>query len=862
MSDLESVLADVSYLMAMEKSKTAASKAPKKHMIPDSSVRSVIDAYLKKMKRTDFDIIFNERIGYKLFSKFCANQEGPERQLLDFYEAILAFEQINADDERLSEARRRFVHTRAEVVQNSLNDGLKKKSVSRQLFSAYLCDLRNMLKESFYEPFLKSQHFTRYCQWIDVQLNTTLSMSDFSVHRIIGRGGFGEVYGCRKLNSGKMYAMKCLDKKRIKMKYAMKCLDKKRIKMKSGESMAINELNILSRVSSGDASPFIVCMTYAFQTPEKLCFILDLMNGGDLNYHLSQHGTFTEDEVQFYAAEVILGLEHMHERNIVYRDLKPANILLDERGHVRISDLGLACDVSEKWPTAAVGTYGYMAPEVMQKSVSYAFSADWYSLGCTIYKLLVGNCPFRQHGQRGRVNDGKASSQQTLHIPDKFSEATKSFLTQLLQSQVETRLGCCGSGARELKSHPFLAHMDWELVKRQQLEPPVIPPQDEVNAADALEIGAFDEEDVQGIKLTKEDQAVYDSFDVVIADRWQHEMVTTIFDAVNEEFDQIEHKRRQKLQQKLKQLSQSIGGISASPVHESEVDPADAGSSHFVSKYLSGTTNFGSQQNHQEAWERLQSSSNPQKTRPDNLATKQTSIDEDVIPSWPADLLLEWWIAPETYGCGPSDCLIESELLRLGGPFLHTWQKKHVRLFPNRLEIYHKTQQGIPLKGAESVSMLDIGSIYPSLQKVNKYENVVIIVLKDQSKIFFTSTDQIIIETWLCELLQAFQNSSQVLSTVSRKVYWIYGIDEPKLYARAAPSSKNETNANRATVSTAMDLNAKRKTFQRMHSFQTVLGQKHNSPPVARADPISSIGRRAVMKTINRTTLTQSQDIE
>ncbi|BHF65907.1 Beta-adrenergic receptor kinase 2 [Sparganum proliferum] len=774
--------------------------------------------------------------------------EGPEKQLLDFYEAILAFEQINTDDDRLSEARRRFVHTRAEVVQNSLNDGLKKKSVSRQLFSTYLCDLRSMLKESFYEPFLKSQHFTRYCQWIDVQLNTTLSMSDFSVHRIIGRGGFGEVYGCRKLNSGKMYAMKCLDKKRIKMK--------------SGESMAINELNILSRVSSGDASPFIVCMTYAFQTPEKLCFILDLMNGGDLNYHLSQHGTFTEDEVQFYAAEVILGLEHMHERNIVYRDLKPANILLDERGHVRISDLGLACDVSEKWPTAAVGTYGYMAPEVMQKSVSYAFSADWYSLGCTIYKLLVGNCPFRQHGQRGRGNDGKSSSQQTLHIPDKFSEATKSFLTQLLQSQVETRLGCCGSGARELKSHPFLAHLDWELVKRQQLEPPVIPPQDEVNAADALEIGAFDEEDVQGIKLTKEDQAVYDSFDVVIADRWQHEMVTTIFDAVNEEFDQIEHKRRQKLQQKLKQLSQSIGGLSASPVHESEVDPADAGSSHFVSKYLSGTTNVGSQPNHQEAWERLQSSSNLQKTRPDNLATKQTSIDEDVIPSWPADLLLEWWIAPETYGCGPSDCLIESELLRLGGPFLHTWQKKHVRLFPNRLEIYHKTQQGIPLKGAESVSMLDIGSIYPSLQKVNKYENVVIIVLKDQSKIFFTSTDQIIIETWLCELLQAFQNSSQVLSTVSRKVYWIYGIDEPKLYARAAPSSTNETNANRATVSTAMDLNAKRKTFQRMHSFQTVLGQKHNSPPVPRADPTSSIGRRAIMKTINRTTVSQSQDME
>lgn len=71
-----------------------------------------------------------------------------------------------------------------------------------------------------------------------------------------------------------------------------------------------------------EGSPFIVCMTYAFQTPEKLCFILDLMNGGDLHYHLSQHGVFSEKEVRFYAAEVMLGLEHMHNRFVVYRDLK------------------------------------------------------------------------------------------------------------------------------------------------------------------------------------------------------------------------------------------------------------------------------------------------------------------------------------------------------------------------------------------------------------------------------------------------------------------------------------------------------------------------------------------------------------
>lgn len=92
-----------------------------------------------------------------------------------------------------------------------------------------------------------------------------------------------------------------------------------------------------------------------------------------------------------------MGLEHMHKRYIVYRDLKPANILLDENGHVRISDLGLACDFSKKKPHASVGTHGYMAPEVLSKGTPYDSSADWFSFGCMLYKLLKGHSPFRQH---------------------------------------------------------------------------------------------------------------------------------------------------------------------------------------------------------------------------------------------------------------------------------------------------------------------------------------------------------------------------------------------------------------------------------------------------------------------------------
>lgn len=87
----------------------------------------------------------------------------------------------------------------------------------------------------------------------------------------------------------------------------------------------------------------------------------------------------------------------MHKRCIVYRDLKPANILLDENGHIRISDLGLACDYSRKKPHASVGTHGYMSPEVLSKGTSYDSCADWFSFGCMLYKLLKGHSPFRQH---------------------------------------------------------------------------------------------------------------------------------------------------------------------------------------------------------------------------------------------------------------------------------------------------------------------------------------------------------------------------------------------------------------------------------------------------------------------------------
>ncbi|KAG7277799.1 hypothetical protein CRUP_026100 [Coryphaenoides rupestris] len=446
--------------------------------------------------------------GFLLFKDFCLNEIDEAVPQLKFYEEIKDYEKLDSEEDRLCRSRQIYdgyimkellscSHPFSKKAVDHVQANLAKKQVPPTLFQPYIVEICDSLRGKIFLKFIESDKFTRFCQWKNVELNIHLTMNDFSVHRIIGRGGFGEVYGCRKADTGKMYAMKCLDKKRIKMK--------------QGETLALNERIMLSLVSTGDC-PFIVCMTYAFHTPDKLCFILDLMNGGDLHYHLSQHGVFSEKEMRFYAAEIILGLEHMHNRFVVYRDLKPANILLDEHGHVRISDLGLACDFSKKKPHASVGTHGYMAPEVLQKGTAYDSSADWFSLGCMLFKLLRGK---RNTSEAERLTT--ATQRRNVELPDSFTVELKGLLEGLLQRDVAKRLGCLGQGAHEVKDHLFFKGIDWQQVYLQ--------------------------------KLLDSDQELYKNFPLVISERWQQEVAETVYEAVNSDTDKNEARKRAKNKQ-------------------------------------------------------------------------------------------------------------------------------------------------------------------------------------------------------------------------------------------------------------------------------------------------------------------------
>jgi beta-adrenergic-receptor kinase len=142
-----------------------------------------------------------------------------------------------------------------------------------------------------------------------------------------------------------------------------------------------------------------------------------------------------------------------------------------------------------------------MAPEVLARNVQYDSSADWFSYGCSIFKLLKGHSPFRQNKQKDRHEVDKLTMTMLIDMPDSISLEMRSLLEGLLARDVDKRLGCMGRGVDEVKEHPYFRDVDWKQVYLLKYPPPLVPPRGEVNAADAFDIGNFDEDDTKGIKV-------------------------------------------------------------------------------------------------------------------------------------------------------------------------------------------------------------------------------------------------------------------------------------------------------------------------------------------------------------------------
>uniref|UniRef100_A0A8C5CML2 G protein-coupled receptor kinase n=1 Tax=Gadus morhua TaxID=8049 RepID=A0A8C5CML2_GADMO len=320
-----------------------------------------------------------------------------------------------------------------------------------------------------------------------------------------------QVCACQVRATGKMYACKKLEKKRIKKR--------------KGESMALNEKQILEKVNSR----FVVSLAYSYETKDALCLVLTIMNGGDLKFHIYNMGTpgFEKDRVQFYAAQICCGLDHLHRESIVYRDLKPENILLDDNGHIRISDLGLAIKVPEgEMIRGRVGTVGYMAPEVINNE-KYGMSPDWWGLGCLVYEMTAGRSPFRARKERVKREEVERRVQEEEEeYSDKFTEDTKAICRMLLTKDPKQRLGCQADGSAGTKANPFFKNTNFKRLEAGILDPSFVPDPRAVYCKDVLDIEQFST--VKGVNLDRTDNDFYSKFATgSVSIPWQHEMIET-----------------------------------------------------------------------------------------------------------------------------------------------------------------------------------------------------------------------------------------------------------------------------------------------------------------------------------------------
>lgn len=296
-----------------------------------------------------------------------------------------------------------------------------------------------------------------------------VTVSDFDLIKVIGKGVIGKVFLVRKVDTRVVYAMKVIRKSNV-------------VRQDLQENIKTERL-ILEEIDH----PFIARLCFSFQTKDKLYLVTDYCSGGELFHHMTDNG-FTYELSRFYAAELVLALEHLHRVKVAYRDLKPENILLEESGHLRITDFGLSKlnVVSDRGAQTIAGTREYLAPEVYSMS-KYGFAVDWWSLGVLIFEMITGVHPFLDDNKEVMVRKITTPGVMQEIMPPNMPSEAASLLFGLLAFNPLERLGSRGS--EEIRSHPFFAPISWDKLMRREISPPWKPV-----VKDELDVGNFDAE--------------------------------------------------------------------------------------------------------------------------------------------------------------------------------------------------------------------------------------------------------------------------------------------------------------------------------------------------------------------------------
>ena len=296
------------------------------------------------------------------------------------------------------------------------------------------------------ESFENSEQLKKYT-------NNKLTIEDFTIIKVVGKGSYGKVLLVKKNNEETIYAMKIM--KKISM-------------VKKNQ---VDHIKTERRILELIDHPFINKLKYAFQTEQKLYLVTDYCPGGELFFHIQRVERFNEEAAKFYAGQIILAVEHLHKNNIIYRDLKPENVLIDRKGFIKITDFGLSKEniVDNKSAKSFCGTPEYLAPEIILNK-GHGKPVDWWSLGNLIYEMLTGIPPFYCK-DRDILFDAIINDEP--EYPEYLSDEVIDLIKKLLIKNPDKRLG--NNGADEIKKHIFFEGMNWEKLLNKKIKPPFIP---------------------------------------------------------------------------------------------------------------------------------------------------------------------------------------------------------------------------------------------------------------------------------------------------------------------------------------------------------------------------------------------------